>query len=187
MSHTVISVIGRDCPGVVHAIADSLSKESCNIEELSQTILKGQFASIFIVSSPEGVTPEDIQRVVSLALEEKGMDLSVTARSMDARQAFFGEPSEPFVITVYGSDQPDIIAVISGIFAGQNVNIENLKAIRLSPETSECVLVFEVALPLSINRSAFRQMLHAKARSMGLTLSMQHQDIFEAIHRVPIV
>jgi len=93
----------------------------------------------------------------------------------------FAAAPVPFVITLF------IIAVISGIFAGQNVNIENLKAIRVSPGSDECVLVFEVALPLSINRSAFRQMLHAKARSMGLTLSMQHQEIFEAIHRVPIV
>ena len=186
MLHTVISVIGRDCPGVVHAIASALSLKKCNIEELSQTILKGQFASIFIVASPENVSPEDIQRVVSLALEEKGMDLSVTARAMNRDDPVQVE-SEPFVVTVNGSDQPDIIAVISGIFASQNVNIENLKAIRVSPGSDECVLVFEVALPLSINRSAFRQMLHAKARSMGLTLSMQHQEIFEAIHRVPIV
>ena len=109
-----------------------------------------------------------------------------TARAMNRDDPVQVE-SEPFVVTVYGSDQPDIIAVISGIFASQNVNIENLKAIRVSPGSDECVLVFEVALSLSINRSAFRQMLHAKARSMGLTLSMQHQDIFEAIHRVPIV
>ena len=42
VNHIVISVIGRDCPGVVYAIANALSKEKCNIEELSQTILKGQ-------------------------------------------------------------------------------------------------------------------------------------------------
>ena len=47
--------------------------------------------------------------------------------------------------------------------------------------------MFEVALPLSINRNAFRQMLQAKARSVGLTISIQHENIFEAIHRVPIV
>ena len=57
----------------------------------------------------------------------------------------------------------------------------------MSEDTDECVLVFEVALPLSINRNAFRQMLQAKARNVGLSISIQHQDIFEAIHRVPIV
>lgn len=187
MNHIVISVIGRDCPGVVYAIASALSKEKCNIEELSQTILKGQFASIFIISAPNGVTEESIQRVVSQNLAARRMDLTVSARKFELGAFASAEETEPFVISVNGSDQPEIIAMISGIFAEQKVNIENLKAIRVSKNSNECVLVFEVALPLSINRNAFRQMLQAKARSVGLSISIQHQDIFEAIHRVPIV
>lgn len=187
VNHIVISVIGRDCPGVVYAIASALSKEKCNIEELSQTILKGQFASIFIISAPNGVTEESIQRVVSQNLAARRMDLTVSARKFEPGAFASAEETEPFVISVNGSDQPEIIAMISGIFAEQKVNIENLKAIRVSKNSNECVLVFEVALPLSINRNAFRQMLQAKARSVGLSISIQHQDIFEAIHRVPIV
>ncbi len=188
MNHIVISVIGQDCPGVVYAIASALSREKCNIDELSQTILKGQFASIFIVSAPDNVTAEDTQRVVSLSLEARNMDLTVSSRTFDTSSAFDGgEGTEPFVVTVNGSDRPEIIAMISGVLAEQKVNIENLKAIRVDDQSRECVLVFEIALPLSINRNAFRQMLQAKARSCGLSLSIQHQDIFEAIHRVPIV
>ena len=188
MNNIVISVIGHDCPGVVYAISSALSKENCNIDELSQTLLKGQFASIFIVSAPSDVTADDIQRVVSLSLKERGMDLTVSSRTFDESSAFIsGEGTEPFVVTVNGSDQPEIIAMISGIFAEQKVNIENLKAIHMDNQADDCVLVFEIALPLSINRNAFRQMLQAKARSAGLSLSIQHQDIFEAIHRVPIV
>lgn len=188
MNHIVISVIGQDCPGVVYAIASALSRAKCNIDELSQTILKGQFASIFIVSAPDNVTAEDTQRVVSLSLEARNMDLTVSSRTFDTSSAFdSGEGTEPFVVTVNGSDQPEIIAMISGVLAEQKVNIENLKAIRVDDQSRECVLVFEIALPLSINRNAFRQMLQAKARASGLSLSIQHQDIFEAIHRVPIV
>ncbi len=187
VNRIVISVIGRDCPGVVYAITSALAKEKCNIEELSQTILKGQFASIFIVSAPEGVTEEDVQRVVSLNLEARKMDLTVAARSFETETFESGEETEPFVVTVNGSDRPEIIAMMSSIFAEQKVNIESLKAIRMPDESNECVLVFEIALPMSINRNAFRQMLQAKARSVNLAISIQHENIFEAIHRVPIV
>ncbi len=187
MNRIVISVIGRDCPGVVYAITSALAKEKCNIEELSQTILKGQFASIFIISAPANVTEEDIQRVVSLSLEHHNMDLTVAARSFETETFMIEEGTEPFVVTVNGSDQPDIIAMFSGIFAEQRANIESLKAIRMADDSNDCVLVFEVALPMSINRNAFRQMLQAKARSLGLSISIQHENIFEAIHRVPIV
>ena len=184
VNRIVISVIGRDCPGVVYAITSALAKEKCNVEQLSQTILKGQFASIVIISAPEGVTEEQVQRVVSLSLEARDMDLTVSARYFETETFNSGEETEPFVVTVNGSDQAEIIAMFSGIFAEQKVNIENLKALRTN---EECVLVFEVALPMSINRNAFRQMLQAKARSVGLSISIQHENIFEAIHRVPIV
>ena len=187
VNRIVISVIGRDCPGVVYAITSALAKEKCNIEELSQTILKGQFASIFIVSAPEGVTEEQVQRVVSLSLEARNMDLTVSARYFETETFDSGEETEPFVVTVNGSDRPEIIAMMSSIFAEQKVNIESLKAIRMPDESNECVLVFEIALPMSINRNAFRQMLQAKARSVNLAISIQHENIFEAIHRVPIV
>ena len=187
MNRIVISVIGRDCPGVVYAITSALAKEKCNVEQLSQTILKGQFASIVIISAPEGVTDEQIQRVVSLSLESRDMDLTVSARYFETETFDSGEETEPFVVTVNGSDQAEIIAMFSGIFAEQKVNIESLKAIRMADESNECVLVFEVALPMSINRNAFRQMLQAKARSVDLSIRIQHEDIFEAIHRVPIV
>jgi len=184
VNRIVISVIGRDCPGVVYAITSALAKEKCNVEQLSQTILKGQFASIVIISAPEGVTEEQVQRVVSLSLEARNMDLTVSARYFETETFDSGEDTEPFVVTVNGSDQAEIIAMFSGIFAEQKVNIENLKALRTN---DECVLVFEVALPMSINCNAFRQMLQAKARSVGLSISIQHENIFEAIHRVPIV
>lgn len=187
MNRIVISVIGRDCPGVVYAITSALAKEKCNVEQLSQTILKGQFASIVIISAPEGVTEEQVQRVVSLSLEARNMDLTVSARYFETETFDSGEDTEPFVVTVNGSDQAEIIAMFSGIFAEQKVNIESLKAIRMPDESNECVLVFEIALPMSINRNAFRQMLQAKARSVGLSISIQHENIFEAIHRVPIV
>ena len=186
MNRIVISVIGRDCPGVVYAITSALAKEKCNIEELSQTILKGQFASIFIVSAPESVTDESIQRVVTLSLESRNMDLTVAARNFENDTFTSAEETEPFVVTVNGSDQPEIIAMMSGIFSEHKVNIESLKAIRLGENLEECVLAFEIALPLSINRNAFRQMLTAKARTLGLSVSIQHEAIFQAIHRVPI-
>jgi glycine cleavage system transcriptional repressor len=115
------------------------------------------------------------------------MDLTVEARSFETETFESGEETEPFVVTVNGSDKPEIIAMISSIFAEQKVNIESLKAISMPNESNECVLVFEVALPMSINRNAFRQMLQAKARSVNLSISIQHENIFEAIHRVPIV
>lgn len=86
-------------------------------------------------------------------------------------------------MTVDGEDRFEIIAAFSKIFADQKVNIENLKAL-MPEEEKRALLVFEISLPMEIDRNALRRTLKDKARTLGLQLSMQHRDIFEALHRV---
>jgi glycine cleavage system transcriptional repressor len=70
------------------------------------------------------------------------------------------------------------------VIAGFEVNIENLRAIALQDVPSRVVIVFEVAVPQSVHRPAFREALRWKAEELGLELSVQHREIFEAIHRL---
>ena len=87
-------------------------------------------------------------------------------------------------MTVDGEDRFEIIAAFSKIFADQKVNIENLKALMPEEEKRPTCWVFEISLPMEIDRNALRRTLKDKARTLGLQLSMQHRDIFEALHRV---
>ncbi len=159
VSKIVVSVIGLDCPGVVYAVSSTLSALECNIEEVSQTILKNQFAAIFVANKQESLDNGTIHTQLSKAIESRGMHLSVTIRDFE------------------------IIAAFSKIFADQKVNIENLKAL-MPEEEKRALLVFEISLPMEIDRNALRRTLKDKARTLGLQLSMQHRDIFEALHRV---
>lgn len=188
MNNIAISVIGRDCPGVVNAIATSVAQKQCEIVELSQSLLKGQFASIVIVAAPDGVSDTDLQQAVSHEVAARGLELTVAARTFDESEAFSaGEETEPFVVTVTGADASGILVAMTGLFTQNKINIENLRVLQTENGGAESIFVFEISLPLSINRNAFRQMLHAKARQSGLETSIQHQAVFEAIHRVPIV
>ncbi|MBO4295525.1 MAG: ACT domain-containing protein, partial [Desulfovibrio sp.] len=48
-----ISFLGRDCPGIVANVTQTLSGLNCNITQLTQSILGGEFAGIFIVDVPD--------------------------------------------------------------------------------------------------------------------------------------
>ena len=183
MSKIVVSVIGLDCPGVVYTVSSTLSTLECNIEEVSQTILKNQFAAIFVANKPASLDNEIIHTSLSEAIEKRNMHLSVTIRDFEESKDHSSVESEPFVVTVDGEDRFEIISAFSKIFADQKVNIENLKA--LMPEDEKrALLVFEIALATDIDLNALRRTLKDKARTLGLQLSMQHRDIFEALHRV---
>ena len=117
MSKIAVSILGIDCPGVVYLVSGTLSALRCNIEEISQTILKGQFAAIFIAEKPDALTEDKVHSELVKAIDARDMSLSVIVRSLDEKAVYHGEPGEPFVITVDGEDGLNVVASFTRIFA----------------------------------------------------------------------
>lgn len=184
MNKVVVSIVGFDSPAVVYVMSSALSELSCNIDDVSQTILKNQFAAIFIVSLPDALTSVALERELTTRAKAKNLQVSVVIRPFEEGGAHLNRQSEPFVVTVDGNDRFEILAGLTRIFADQGVNIENLKALRPEDAPDTCLIMFEISLPVDIDRGAFNQTLQARANELGLRISMQHRDIFEAMHRI---
>ncbi len=185
-AYCVVSALGIDEPGVVAALCKTLTAANCNIAQMSQSNIKNQFASLFIIEKPAELDNGLLKDKLSVALKEAG--LRVTARVWDP-----GEPDaiaksqkgEPFVVSVYGGDRNDIVGTFAEMFAEEKINIENLRAMQ--PQPGEFMIVYEVLIPEKADIAAIHKRLIAKAQSMGLELTLQHRDIFEAINRIQVV
>ncbi len=70
MNKFVLSVIGKDKPGILAKISTILFTHGCNIEDVSQTILQTEFASIFIVLNPDSHPLDEIGRSLNTALAD---------------------------------------------------------------------------------------------------------------------
>ena len=183
MQKYTASFLGRDCPGVVATVSALLGEAGCNIVEVSQTILLGQFAAIFAVETAAGPGPEALRARLEQGLAEAGVDLSVLVRP--AQKEFASAlRCEPFVVNVDGPDQPCLIALMSRVFARHQINIEYLKAILGEEGTDHALFVFEVQVPENVDLGRLRRELACEAQSRSLRVSVQHRDIFEAVHRV---
>jgi glycine cleavage system transcriptional repressor len=56
MKKMIISVLGKDRPGIIAAVTHILFEQDCNIENVSQTILQNEFSGIFIVGVPKALS-----------------------------------------------------------------------------------------------------------------------------------
>ncbi len=184
MYKVVVSFLGRDCPGIVHAVASLLNELACNIDEVSQTILHSEFAAIVIADVPDSLPLDTLHTSLEAGLRKRGVDLAVTTRLFDGSVWDDGD-TEPFVVSVDGPDRPGLIAGITGIFSRHKVNIENLKALMPGGAGSDhALIVYEVAVPASVDTAQLRKELNDEAMALQVRVSMQHRDIFEAVHRV---
>ena len=111
MQKFTASFLGRDCPGVVASVSRILEESGCNIEEVTQTILSGEFAAIFVVAAPEK-DAESLRAKLNGGLEAAKVDLSVLVRPAIKGQWGTDLHCEPFVVTADGPDKPGLIAAM---------------------------------------------------------------------------
>ena len=106
MQKYTASFLGRDCPGVVATVSRILGETGCNIVEVTQTILSGEFAAIFVVQAPEGRSAEELREQLTAGLAEAQVDLSVLVRPAIEGQWGKDLKCDPFVVTADGPDKP---------------------------------------------------------------------------------
>ncbi len=184
MQSLVISFLGRDCPGVVAAVSSLFEEAHCDIVMVSQTISNGEFAAIFTVHASPNLSIDALQKHLTDGLAQRKVDLSVMVRA--AIPTAWGQdvPCEPFVVTAHGPNTTGLMAALSTVFAKYEVNIENLKALMNEGGENNALFVFEVMVPEAVDLATLRQELEEKGKKYSLRMSMQHRDIFEAIHRI---
>lgn len=184
MHKLTASFLGRDCPGVVAAVAGLMEKAQCNIIEVSQTILKGEFAAIFIVTAPAGLDDTALSRHLQLGLAEAKVDLSVLVRPTVEGCWADQQHTQPFVVTLDGPDRVGLIAAVSRVFGQFQVNIEHLKAILGENGPNQALFLFEAMVPVHTDMTALRAALTQTAHQLDMRVTVQHRDIFEAVHRI---
>lgn len=86
------------------------------------------------------------------------------------------------IITVLGQDKVGIIASICTLLAKRNVNILDISQTILQGAFTMVMAVDLDACELSIGE--LREELEALGASIGLSIRIQREELFDAMHRV---
>lgn len=184
MNKIILTIIGKDRPGIIASVSEVLYRRNCNIENISQTILQSEFAGICIVSMPEGLAGEELEK----EFEDTFLDenLYVHVKPLDKTETTGEErKGEPFIITTIGPDQKGLVYDISKVIADAGVNIFNLKAVFEGGDNPDRnIMLYEVEVPPGTDQRAFATQLKEKAADLHLELTIQHKNIFDTVNRI---
>jgi glycine cleavage system transcriptional repressor len=184
MTKFIISVIGKDRPGILAAVTRVLFETDVNIEDVSQTILQSEFCGIFIVTGPDKLNQKDL--LGALQNGTLHLDLQFHLKELEGKTSDWATCAcEPFVLTTRGPDDKGLVAGMTAVLAEHNVNVTQLKAIFRGGDTPERnIMIYEVDIPLELDLDRLRNALQAKADELSLKISIQHRNIFHAINRI---
>ena len=116
----ILSVVGRDRPGIVSHVTAALYEGGCNLGETSMIRLGDSFTIMMMVRH-EG-TVKSLQYLLATVTDSMGLHVHI-----DKMDGHLHRHPEPDVhIAVYGADRPGIVAHVTSALAEVGLNIVNL-------------------------------------------------------------
>jgi glycine cleavage system transcriptional repressor len=181
----LISVFGRDRPGIVANVSRVLYRSGGNIEELSQTALKGQFAMILIASASQPDSLAELRDELGVLSQDLDLEINLRKIKEEDMVPFDSGEMEPFILTVRGEDRPGLVYGITEVLAERGINITNLdaKTARVG-EKLEYIQFFEVDIPKKLDYGWVQEKLRARGKEMGVEVDLQHRGIFRAMNQI---
>ena len=86
------------------------------------------------------------------------------------------------IVTVIGKDQVGIIANVCAALSERQINILDISQTILQDYFTMIMLVDTAGCTLPFNELS--QLLRDRGESMGMSIRIQREDIFEAMHRI---
>jgi glycine cleavage system transcriptional repressor len=183
--YVVLSVVGRDRPGIVASVSQVLYRNRYNIEALSQNAIMGQFVMILIASASNGNAFGELRKDCDRLMKDRGLDIYFKKTLPEEMAPYRAGETEPFVLTVQGEDRPGLAYGISEALAEWGINITNLDArVATIGQKLEYIQIYEVDIPKELDFGIIQEKLRAQGQQMKVTVDLQHRGIFRAINQI---
>lgn len=85
------------------------------------------------------------------------------------------------IVTVLGKDKCGIIAEVSSVLAKKKVNIEDISQTIVSDNFTMIMLC---ELPEEESISSLAETLRETGEKIGVSIRVQHEDVFNAMHKI---
>lgn len=78
----VISVVGKDRPGILAFVSTRCAEQNINIVDVTQKVLQDLFTMIMIVEIPEELKVQDISKEFEKYGKDEGLEIHVMAEEI---------------------------------------------------------------------------------------------------------
>lgn len=177
MPRFVLSAIGPDGYGIVARVTRALAGLNCNLADSTMSNLSGHFAILLVIDAGEGIDERTIFNAVQSRCSELSLMVDVKRVETVEQDDLDGER---FVVSVYGTDRPGIVAGICEILAAHGANIYDLTTRVIEVEQSSVyTMVLEVGISDPDKVALLEKALHSGSEELGVSCSLRSVDADE--------
>ena len=178
---SLLTVIGRDKPGIIAKVTEVLFRYGCNLEDVSMTVLEGELAMILVVRFGRKGSRAAVQREFRKHEKKGGLVFFwKDAGGELLRGERHAKASETYVITAAGRDRTGIVYRVSRLLADHGLNITDLNS-RILGRGAKTVysMLLEVDIPKRFPVRKLQTGLNRLSRTLGLELRLKPLERIE--------
>ena len=167
----ILTISGKDQPGVTAGLTATLSQLPVYIRQLEQIVLQGHLILGISVMTQEATKDETFAQATRLAQEFAATrNLHVDARSINTDE--LSSWREHLIVTVLGAPLlPSSVASITSTIADAGGNIDRIRQVASYPVTA---VEFEVG---GVSKATLRDQLSAVARENHIDIAVQESGL----------
>ncbi|HUO54218.1 MAG TPA: ACT domain-containing protein [Rhodoblastus sp.] len=173
-NHLVLTVIGRDRPGLVSVLSEAVAACGGNWLDTRMASLSGQFAGMLLVA----IAPEKADELIASLRQLESQGLRFVIEKCDEPAPAAGRALR---LDLVGLDRPGIIRDVSHVLAAHNVSIVELESECVSGSFSGAAMFKAKARltpPDDLELDELRQALEAIAHELMVDLTLEdHREL----------
>lgn len=185
----ILTVTGKDHPGIVAGISEVLCNFGCNIQEISQTVLGDEFAMILLLEPSKEINIDQLNDSLSARCAELNVTHNLRKTTQPQVLTSYDRSIETgkdrSIITVIGADKIGIVAGVTKVLADLNINIIDLSAKPyVLNDTPVYSMIIIVELQSDTDLQRLKDALDKCAERLSVSIDIQNQEIFRAMHEI---
>lgn len=182
MSELVISIMHKDRTGIIADATEIISELKGNLEDISQTVLRGYFSMILVASFPDDVNQEKLEAALKGHPGLKDFTIGVKDYVKPQTEAPIKRGDNIYLLTAAGPDQPGLVAATAKILKENQTNILDLSTC-ISPE-GEYTMIMEIELPENHDAKSLKSMLQNELTKLNMGIEMRNYQLFRKTNEI---
>ncbi|MDP3921371.1 MAG: ACT domain-containing protein [Candidatus Omnitrophota bacterium] len=181
MKHAIITVIGKDQPGIIAGVTGILYKERLNLEDISMTILEGEFAMMLIVAIPSARKNDSVQGKLKAWQKKTGVQVRFNEIHHELKRGEkHGKGTVPHILSIVARDKTGIVYTTSQILARHGLNITDLNSKILGKGSKTLyAMLLEVDIPRNFAPAKIKRISVNLATKLKTAVELKAVERFE--------
>lgn len=183
----IISVMFEDRVGIIADVTETVKNLGGNLEDITQTVMRGYFSMILLAAFDNDMTAETIQNRLSQTPGCEQFSISVrefNASAAPAKTNGSDADDNPnvYMLTASGPDQSGLVAKIAGYLKERDINIRDLTT--CVTDSGDYSMIMEIVIPADTDVSQLQRSLATCLASNRLNIGLRHYRLFRETNEI---